>query len=33
MKNFGLDVLIDLIAMIFFCADNKYVKKSNKRTS
>lgn len=33
MKNFGLDVLVDLIAMIFFCADNKYVKESNERES
>lgn len=30
MRNFSLDVLVDLIALIFFCADNNYGRETNQ---
>jgi len=30
MRNFNLDVLIDLIALIFFCAENSYGRENNQ---
>ena len=33
MKNFNLETLIDLIAIIFFMADNQYGRESSSEES